>query len=475
MEGKLIPAYGSSIQNRISYARSLNESFENSIETQSTKHVAWTLKIESEVLVSNSKNVDAVVKFVGTIILDGIDIASQTLKFIRDLLVLLLKENIALKQSNITWISKGAELIVSIQNSIQKRLEIIASSMPFTIADYLKHIQECSLSLLPRVSSLFSKDFDLQIVVKSIIAVIISCIRFPCSSESFFTISSCLTLILNETFLQKESMSSLSTDLTIYKWLLMWPKDLKRACDCSFFFHASELIPLCLSSIFNSPKEAYRLPLLLQALMSPSFSLFAENAEQPVAQEYKRQIHDWLNSEIINPLCRKVESDLRLHIHSVVLQQDLMSDTDLEGSDIVSFLSLSPMRVWDEFIDISGKVTCYLNKTFYDLSTVTSHDWRVYAEMRTLAAQKFKLDLQDPYLPISAHFSSGLDVLEIMRNIHIFVSKFAYNLNEQVFIERVRDQKYLMAINIGHITNSIRSHGTGIMDTTVDYASKSDF
>ncbi len=26
----------------------------------------------------------------------------------------------------------------------------------------------------------------------------------------------------------------------------------------------------------------------------------------------------------------------------------------------------------------------------------------------------------------------GLDVLEIMRNIHVFVSKYAYNLNNQV-------------------------------------------
>jgi WASH complex subunit 7 len=61
----------------------------------------------------------------------------------------------------------------------------------------------------------------------------------------------------------------------------------------------------------------------------------------------------------------------------------------------------------------------------------------------------------------------GLDVLEIMRNIHIFVSRYNYNLNNQIFIERTSENKTLNTINIQHIANSIRTHGTGIMNTTV--------
>lgn len=101
---------------------------------------------------------------------------------------------------------------------------------------------------------------------------------------------------------------------------------------------------------------------------------------------------------------------------------------------------------------------------------------------------------------IHAHYScfpalQGLDVLEIMRNIHVFVSKYLYNLNNQVgiaasdfadpcgvrvvnsvflflfcrqiFIEKASNNKHLNTINIRHIANSIRTHGTGIMNTTV--------
>lgn len=61
----------------------------------------------------------------------------------------------------------------------------------------------------------------------------------------------------------------------------------------------------------------------------------------------------------------------------------------------------------------------------------------------------------------------GLDVLEIMRNIHVFVGKYMYNLNNQVFVEEKSNNKHLNTINISHVANSIRTHGIGIMNTTV--------
>lgn len=61
----------------------------------------------------------------------------------------------------------------------------------------------------------------------------------------------------------------------------------------------------------------------------------------------------------------------------------------------------------------------------------------------------------------------GLDVLEIMRNIHVFVANYLYNLNNQIFVERSSNNKHLNTINIRHIANSIRTHGIGVMNTTV--------
>lgn len=63
----------------------------------------------------------------------------------------------------------------------------------------------------------------------------------------------------------------------------------------------------------------------------------------------------------------------------------------------------------------------------------------------------------------------GLDVLQIMRNIHLFVRKYNYNMNNQIFVEKYSKSKHLNTINIRHVANSIRTHGVGIMNTTVNF------
>lgn len=43
------------------------------------------------------------------------------------------------------------------------------------------------------------------------------------------------------------------------------------------------------------------------------------------------------------------------------------------------------------------------------------------------------------------------------------------SLHLQIFVERASNSKHLNTINIRHIANSIRTHGTGIMNTTVNF------
>ena len=75
------------------------------------------------------------------------------------------------------------------------------------------------------------------------------------------------------------------------------------------------------------------------------------------------------------------------------------------------------------YYHIHTKVAHYLNTTFYNLTTVALHDWRTYSDMKSLAVQKYDLCLLDSYLPMGS-LDQGLDVLQIMRNIHVFVERF---------------------------------------------------
>ena len=84
--------------------------------------------------------------------------------------------------------------------------------------------------------------------------------------------------------------------------------------------------------------------------------------------------------------------------------------------------------------------------------------------------EKFGLDLLDNYLPMGS-LEQGLDVLQIMRNIHVFVSRFTYNLNMQQFVEYRPDKasKHINCMKIQSIAASIRQHGLGVLNTTVNF------
>ena len=68
------------------------------------------------------------------------------------------------------------------------------------------------------------------------------------------------------------------------------------------------------------------------------------------------------------------------------------------------------------------------------------HDWRTYAEMRNLAQEKYGIEMTEVHLP-SGTLEQGVDALEIMRNIHVFVTRYNYNLNNQIFVERNSNNK----------------------------------
>lgn len=59
-----------------------------------------------------------------------------------------------------------------------------------------------------------------------------------------------------------------------------------------------------------------------------------------------------------------------------------------------------------------SQVTHYLERVFYNLTTVALHDWMTYAEMRSLAADKFDLHIADNHLPMGG-LDQGLDVLQV--------------------------------------------------------------
>ncbi|KAH8303723.1 hypothetical protein KR018_008553 [Drosophila ironensis] len=110
----------------------------------------------------------------------------------------------------------------------------------------------------------------------------------------------------------------------------------------------------------------------------------------------------------------------------------------------------------------------YLTATFYNLTTIAPHDWKSYEKMRHFAKKVLNLHPIEDQLP-NQILDQGIDVLQIMRNIHTFASSYAYNMNLQLFVETESKGKHLDIIGTRHVANSVQTHGTGIINTTVNF------
>lgn len=62
-------------------------------------------------------------------------------------------------------------------------------------------------------------------------------------------------------------------------------------------------------------------------------------------------------------------------------------------------------------------VTHYLDKTFYNLTTVALHDWATYSEMRNLATQRYGLSMTEAHLP-----SQTLEQVQCLQDINVVCS-----------------------------------------------------
>jgi len=250
-------------------------------------------------------------------------------------------------------------------------------------------------------------------------------------------------------------------------------RDLRETCDTSYIFFYLDLLPVYMKHLYQAPQEATKLPYTIQVLGQDITHLLLSQSlhESPAVMlaNYRRTISRILHVHIVHPLCQEIEVDLRKHVHSQTEGAVNQMDPFKQGvHDILPFLHLPPIQLHSYDLDIKTYVQHYLDTNFYNVNTVALYDWQNYGEMRNLALAKYGLELQPVHLP-GQTLEQGVDILIIMRKIHIFTSGYSYNLNNQIFVQRSSDDnKTLNTINIQHIANSIRTHGTGIMNTTIN-------
>uniref|UniRef100_A0A8C1TFK4 WASH complex subunit 4 n=1 Tax=Cyprinus carpio TaxID=7962 RepID=A0A8C1TFK4_CYPCA len=372
-------------------------------------------------------------------------------------------------KTSVKALCRLVELLKAVEHTFHRRSLVVADS----VSHITQQLQSQALSSLSTAKKRVISDkkySEQRLDVLSALVLAENTLNGPSTKERRLIVSLALSVGTQMKTFKDEELLPLQLVLKKLDLISELRERVKVHCNCSFLYWHRTVFPIYLDDVYENAVDAARIHYMFSALRDcvPTM-LHAKHMEScdQLLVCYDTEIMEILNEHLLDKLCKEIEKDLRLSVHTH-LKLDDRNPFKVGMKDLAHFFSLKPIRFFNRFIDIKAYVTHYLDKTFYNLTTVALHDWATYSEMRNLATQRYGLVMTEAHLP-SQTLEQGLDVLEIMRNIHVFVSRYLYNLNNQIFIERTSNNKHLNTINIRHIANSIRTHGTGIMNTTVNF------
>uniref|UniRef100_A0A673Y1P1 WASH complex subunit 4 n=1 Tax=Salmo trutta TaxID=8032 RepID=A0A673Y1P1_SALTR len=367
-------------------------------------------------------------------------------------------------KASVKALCRLVELLKAVEHTFHRRSMVVADS----VSHITQHLQSQALNSIGTFEYVSLLEQRLDVLSSLVMAE--NALNGPSTKERRLVVSLALSVGTQMKTFKDEELLPLQLVLKKLDLISELKERVKVQCDCSFLYWHRAVFPIYLDDVYDHAVDAARIHYMFSALRdSVPTMLHAKHMEScdQLLESYDTEIMEVFNEHLLDKLCKEIEKDLRLSVHTH-LKLDDRNPFKVGMKDLAHFFYLKPIRFFNRFIHIKAYVTHYLDKTFYNLTTVALHDWATYSEMRNLATQRYGLMMTEAHLP-SQTLEQGLDVLEIMRNIHVFVSRYLYNLNNQIFIEKTSNNKHLNTINIRHIANSIRTHGTGIMNTTVNF------
>lgn len=304
----------------------------------------------------------------------------------------------------------------------------------------------------------------------------------------------------------------------------------KSNCSCNYLYWNIPTFSTFYNHIFeedSNPLNELKLFLMAVSDIEETFDLSIPDASMSkirlpqvvdsawIRDRYKefigRLANDLINqvkTDFLDRLCQEFEFELRVQTH-----RELCSDG--QGNPFrrhlynfkQMFQSVSHeaqplvLRVFNTEINIRYYVELHLNKVAYNLTAIAPVDWYTYDRMMNLARHKYSLKFANLQLPAQT-LDSGLDLLDITRNLSLLASRYSYDLTNQLFLEKCSNRlstasaasvasagsmsdlasastlssyaastsvnQSLNIIRTSHITRSIHTHGFGLLDSAVN-------
>ena len=446
---------------RFQYVRQRSQQIAKDLQLWNTKIVFWLSRFSGQHVNSQEELTNQC-----CLVLQGLRYVAKLSGVVRLILNLHLAIQPVISKGTVMAAFQTFELIKTSQKSIEKQLTDYPQAWMHLQQQLRRSVSDVVQFVSKRLASEKSNKKRPRKTIIAALALAERVLAGPCTSSRVSTARISLAIACNA--FRDEELSLLAHRLQKMELLSVGIRQrVSELADCEVFYWHKSLLNTYLPEARERRFESPRIGQTLMAAMDCEVALASvKHLSNPtrLVDVHQKFIRRAIDVHIVEPLCASVETELRIQSHAHL--HPTPRNPFKESPCLITLGDLPLSR--HEQLSVPHQVEHYLGQTFYNLAALASHDWRKYGQMRLLAGLAFNLKPLPDRLP-SQTLEQGLDVLEIMRNIHLFVARFGYNLNNQFFVEQSSSSKHLSTIGIKHASNSIRTHGSGVVNTAVNF------
>lgn len=380
------------------------------------------------------------IKQLMSILHDGISLSGKIKRILINITNLHYTLNKPIVKNNVIYICKLAESLKFIEHSFQSNFIHICKIFNKIISFQ----QYQCLALLSNIKKNINANKNVELLTSLIL--IEKLLKSSCSNDKLLIIKHTFAF-MNKSLIKEDDLNNLYKCVNQFSVIYNLENIMEDNCNLSFLYFHKNLISIYIRN--NGTNNLY-----IKYISNIISDMCDVNSNEK--DVYLKEIQ----TSIIEPLCTDIETNLRLHSHLHLQVEKLTLDKVEKKINHMFLQNPELFLILNEYLDIKYKIENYLDKTFYDLTTIALHNYKTYNEMRNIAKYKFELNVIENNLP-SKTLDNGIDILFLIRNINSFINNYNYNINNQIFIENKSNSKFLHTITISHIANNIRIYGIG--------------
>ena len=459
---------------------SLEKQFPIIINNYSKNLITWATKMDS--IFSNSKNFEPnsrnnaqlmeITSNKIKLIIEGLCTANYLRKNIAFILDSHFNLGIELDKELINQITIGLELIKVVEFEFSKLMNLISLNIPIFNRALLSQIQDVLKKVAQKAEKKYKdgKSTNEQLYKDALLATSLfyTCVQNVQSELRLVIEKLCFSTITAKEMLDEVSYDIINENLWTAELINQLSREINRCCDCSFLYLYQTIFPNAFLNIYEDrPKRIYYFIMAVNDLENPlHYMRDKENDGIDHIKLLRKLTIETFENIFMKKLAEKIENDLRIQVHGTFIEG--LQGAEYSEINLNSYLNIQPFRFFDIIFDVKRYIEEYLNKKFYQLTTLNLNNNQTYQRMRVLARNKYGLNLHEVYLP-SLNLETGKDILEVVRNLSSFAKGYTHNLHSQQFVEIVKDDSsYINIIGVQQILSSLYTHGKGIINSIIN-------